>query len=68
MPIVQLILILVVIGVLLWLVNTYAAKFMDAKIVTIINVVVVVCVILWIITLFFPAALSSVNSMRIGGR
>jgi len=41
---------LIVIGVLLWLVNTYIP--MDAKIKRILNVVVVVCVVLWLLCAF----------------
>jgi len=52
MPLIQLVIILIVIGVLLWLVNSLIP--MDAKIRQIINAVVVVVVILWLLTLFFP--------------
>jgi hypothetical protein len=38
---------LIVVGVLLWLVNTYVP--MDAKIKSILNVVVVIAVILWLL-------------------
>jgi uncharacterized membrane protein YhdT len=41
---------LIVIGVLLWLVNTYIP--MDGKIKNILNVVVVVCVIVWLLFAF----------------
>jgi undecaprenyl pyrophosphate phosphatase UppP len=41
---------LIVIGVLLWLVNTYIP--MDSKIKKILNVVVVVCVIVWLLYAF----------------
>ena len=41
---------LIVIGVLLWLVNTYIP--MDAKIKKILNVVVVVVVVLWLLWAF----------------
>lgn len=49
---------LVVIGVLLWLLNTYVP--MDPKIKNIINVVVVICVILWLLQVF--GVLSLVNT------
>lgn len=52
MPLIQLIVILIIIGFLLWLVNTVIP--MDGKIKQIINVLVVVVVILWLVTLFFP--------------
>lgn len=47
-----LVLTLVVIGVLLWLLNTYGAPYIDRKILVIINVVVVVCVVLYVLTAF----------------
>jgi hypothetical protein len=50
MPLLQLVIILIVIGVLLWLMNTYIP--MDAKIKTIINILVVIVVILWLCSLF----------------
>ena len=52
MTVIGLVLTLVVIGVLLWLLNTYAGQFIDGKILKIINVVVVVAVILWLLTVF----------------
>ena len=50
MSLISLIVTLVVIGVLLWLVNTYIP--MDGKIKKILNVVVVVCVIVWLLYAF----------------
>ncbi len=50
MPLVQLVVILIVIGVLLWMVNTYIP--MDPKIRKILNIVVVVAVVLWVLSLF----------------
>jgi hypothetical protein len=50
MPLFQIIVILIVIGVLLWLANTYLP--MDAKIKQILNVFVVVIVIIWLLSLF----------------
>jgi hypothetical protein len=41
---------LIVIGVLLWLVNTYIP--MDGKIKKILNVVVVICVVVWLLFAF----------------
>jgi len=46
----QLVIVLIVVGVLLWLVNSYIP--MDAKIKTILNVVVVICVVLWLLNAF----------------
>ena len=50
MPLIQLILILVVVGVILWLVNSYIP--MDAAIKKILNVVVIIAVILWLLSVF----------------
>lgn len=50
MDLIQLVIVLIVIGVLLWLVNTYIP--MDATIKRIINVVVIVAVVLWVLALF----------------
>ena len=50
MPIVSLIITLIVVGVLLWLVNTYIP--MDSKIKNILNIVVVIAVILWLLRAF----------------
>ena len=44
------IVVLIVVGVLLWLVNAYIP--MDAKIKNILNVVVVICVVLWLLSVF----------------
>jgi hypothetical protein len=51
MELIQVVVILIVVGVLLWAVNTYGSKFIDATILQIINAVVVIAVVLWL--LFF---------------
>lgn len=50
MSLLSLIITLVVIGVLLWAVNTYIP--MDSKIKQILNIVVVVCVVIWLLYAF----------------
>ena len=50
MPLIQLVIALVVVGVLLWLINTYIP--MDGKIKKILNVVVVIVVVLWLLSAF----------------
>jgi hypothetical protein len=50
MSLVTLVITLIVVGVLLWLVNTYIP--MDGKIKKIINVVVVIVVIIWLLRVF----------------
>jgi low temperature requirement protein LtrA len=62
MPLVTVVIVLIAIGVLLWLVNTYVP--MDGKIKQIMNAVVVVAVVLWLLSLFLP--LDSVSTLRVG--
>ena len=50
MPLINLVVTLIVVGVLLWLVNTYIP--MDGKIKKILNIVVVVCVVVWLLYAF----------------
>lgn len=50
MPLISLVITLIVVGVLLWLVNTYIP--MDAKIKKILNAVVVICVVVWLLYAF----------------
>jgi hypothetical protein len=50
MPLLTIVLTLVVVGVLLWLVNTYIP--MDGKIKKILNAVVVICVVVWLLYAF----------------
>jgi len=63
MDLIQLVVVLIVVGVLLWLLNTYASQFIDAKILQIINVVVVIAVVLWLLTVF---GLLPMRSIRVG--
>lgn len=63
MPLLQLVLILVVIGVVMYLVNRYIP--MDARIKTIMNIAVPVLVVLWVLSVAFPGALSFAN-IRVG--
>ena len=61
MPIINILIILIVVGVLLWLVNTYIP--MDRKIKNILNVVVVIIVIVWLLKVF--GLLSSITSIHV---
>lgn len=63
MPLVTLVIVLIVVGVLLWLVNTYIP--MDGKIKSILNAVVVIGVIIWLLQVF--GLLGSLNGIRVGG-
>lgn len=62
MSLINLIIVLVVVGVLLWLINTYLP--MDGKIKSILNAVVVIAVVLWLLQVL--GLLSSLNGIRIG--
>jgi len=65
MSIIGLIITLVVIGVILWLINTYIP--MDPKIKTILNVVVIILLILWLLSLFVNlGSLGTIGTHRIG--
>ncbi len=50
MSIISIIVVLVIVGVLLWLVNSYIP--MDSKIKTILNVVVVIFLVIWLLKVF----------------
>jgi hypothetical protein len=50
MSFLTIIIVLVVVGLLLWLVNTYIP--MDGKIKQILNIVVIIAVILWLLSAF----------------
>lgn len=63
MSLVNLIVTLIVVGVLLWLVNTYIP--MDRKIKSILNVVVVIFVVLWILS--GTGLLGGLGGIRVGG-
>ena len=62
MPLVQLVLLLIVVGVLLWLLNTYIP--LDPMIARIINIVVIVAVVLWLLSLF--GLFAGLNNIRVG--
>ena len=50
MPLIQVVLTLIVVGVLLWLANTYIPMAEPIK--KILNVVVVIAIVLWLVGLF----------------
>ncbi|MEY6433955.1 Thivi_2564 family membrane protein [Thioalkalicoccus limnaeus] len=62
MPLINLVVTLVVVGVLLWLINNYLP--MDATIKKILNVVVIIVVILWLLTAF--GVLGNMSAIRVG--
>jgi hypothetical protein len=50
MPLVQVLVVLIVAGVLLWLINTFIP--MAGSIKSILNAVVVICVVVWLLNVF----------------
>lgn len=61
MTLISLIVVLAVVGVLLYLLNTYLP--MDAKIKNILNIVVVIAVVLWLLKVF--GLLSGLGSITV---
>jgi ABC-type long-subunit fatty acid transport system fused permease/ATPase subunit len=62
MSLIQVVIVLVVVGVILWLVNSYIP--MQATIKKIINVVVIIAVVLWLLSVF--GVIGSLQGIRIG--
>ena len=62
MPLIQVIEALIVVGVLLWLVNTFIPMARSIK--SILNAVVVIAVVVWLLNAF--GVLRSVQNFRIG--
>jgi hypothetical protein len=62
MSLVSVVVVLIVVGVLLWLLNTYIP--MDATIKRIINIVVIVAVCLWLLGVF--GILPELSVIRVG--
>ena len=62
MSLINVLIVLVIVGVVLWLVNTYIP--MDAKIKKILNIVVVIGVVIWLLRAF--GILGSLSQYRIG--
>jgi len=62
MPLLQVLLILVVVGVLLWLVNSFI--LMQGTIKSILNAVVVICVVVWLLNVF--GLLHNRSNIRVG--
>lgn len=62
MSLINLVVVLIVVGVLLWLVNTYIP--MDSKIKSILNAVVVIAVVIWLLQVF--GVLGSLGGIKVG--
>jgi undecaprenyl pyrophosphate phosphatase UppP len=61
MPLIHIVLVLIVVGVLLWLVNSFIP--MDPKIKSILNIVVVIAVIIWLLQAF--GILGQISRVRV---
>jgi len=62
MPLIQVILVLIVVGVILWLINRFIP--MAGSIKTILNAVVVIVVVLWLLSVF--GVLGPLSTIRVG--
>ena len=62
MPLIQLIIVLAIVGVVLWLINSYIP--MQTTIKKILNVVVVIAVVVWLLSVF--GVIGDISAIRIG--
>jgi hypothetical protein len=62
MPLIQVVVVLIVVGVVLWLINRFIP--MAGSIKTILNAVVVIAVVLWLLSVF--GVLGSLSNIRVG--
>jgi hypothetical protein len=62
MPLINLVIVLVVVGVILWVINSYIP--MQATIKKILNLVVVIVVIIWLLNAF--GVIGNISAIRIG--
>jgi hypothetical protein len=63
MPLINIVIVLIVVGVLLWLINRFIP--MQGTIKSILNAVVVIVVVLWLLNVF--GLFSSLPHIRVGG-
>ena len=62
MPLLQIVMVLIVVGVLLWLVNRFIP--MQGTIKSILNAIVVICVVVWLLNVF--GLLHNLSRIRVG--
>ncbi|HEY1471593.1 MAG: Thivi_2564 family membrane protein [Candidatus Acidiferrum sp.] len=62
MPLIQIVMVLIVVGVVLWLINRFIP--MQGTIKSILNAVVVIAVVLWLLNVF--GLFSSFSHIRVG--
>jgi len=61
MPLLTIFIVLIVVGVILWLINTYIP--MDRKIKSLLNVVAVIVVVIWLLQAF--GVLGSLKNLKV---
>ncbi len=62
MPLIHVVLVLIVVGVLLWLVNSYIP--MAGSIKSILNAVVIIAVVLWLLSVF--GLIGELSNIKVG--
>lgn len=62
MPLINLVIILVVVGVILWVINSYIP--MQSTIKRILNVVVIIVVVIWLLSVF--GVIGNISNIRVG--
>ena len=62
MPLIHLVIVLVIVGLILWVINSYIP--MQSTIKRILNVVVIICVIIWLLSVF--GLIGNIASIRVG--
>jgi hypothetical protein len=62
MPLIQVVIVLIVVGVILWLINSYLP--MAGSIKMILNAVVIIAVVLWLLSVF--GVIGNIGQIRIG--
>ena len=62
MPLITVVVVLIVVGVLVWLANSYIP--MDARIKNILNIVVIIAIVLWLLQVF--GVLGYLGTIRVG--
>jgi hypothetical protein len=62
MPLIHLVIVLAIVGVVLWVINSYIP--MQSTIKKILNVVVVVAVVVWLLSVF--GVIGNISAIRIG--
>ena len=62
MPLIHVVIVLIVVGVLLWLINSYIP--MAGSIKSILNAVVVIAVVLWLLSVF--GLIGELSNIRVG--